>query len=134
MMLSFRDHKIQFSGIPAQDGGICIEIMVNPSEKRMCLLLSDKRNKDASPLKTRTIQPEIAYIDKCTLFIGRIYGMMGWNKNLNYLLKGYFTARTGGVAWMFRLNQAECMLVADYGMPKLPGQAPNDWVKGMVGV
>ena len=133
MMMSMRDGVIQFCGIPTQDTPVHIEIMVNPSEKRLCVIRSDERSKDASALKTRAIHPEILYIDRCAVFLHRMYDMMGWNNNLNYLLKGHFMNRSGDAAWMFKLNKAEAMLAASYETPMRPGQAPDDWVKGMVG-
>ena len=132
MMMSFRNHTIQFRGMPTQDGQTYLQMMVNPSEQRLCLILSDERRKDTFLLKTKAIQPGIAYIDQCAMFVSRIYDMMGWSKYLNYLLIGHYTNRTGGIAWMFRLDQAECLMVAKDEMPKLPGQAPRDWEKGMV--
>ena len=30
------------------------------------------------------------------------------------------------------LNKAKAMLAASYETPKMPGHAPDDWVKGMV--
>ena len=132
MMMSMRDGVIQFCGIPAQDSPVYIEILVNPTEKRLCVLRSNERSKEALALKTRAIHPEIFYIDRCAEFLRRMYDMMGWNNNLNYLLKGFFTNWPSDAAWTFKLSKAEAMLAVSYETPKMPGHAPDDWVKGMV--
>ena len=134
MTISASTGSIRMKGLPAREDGQPPYIRMLISEDRQKLLVQSAKKKMRYSVRMVTAEgdPDSYVIEKCGLFIDRLYRMMSWDFYLNYTLAGAPSELENARGLLFDLMETTA-LPYERPIPRSARQpVPREWAERMV--
>ena len=124
--------SIRFKGLAARDDGQLpyIRILIHKAQQKMMVQFVNKKTRDDVQPLVSDDDPNVSFIEKCGIFIDRLYRMMSWDSALDYTLTGTPSEIEDVPGVLFDLTESEAF---PYERRTYRRMAPGEWSERMVG-
>lgn len=134
MLLSAAEGSIQFRGLPAMEDGnpLSIQILIHQEKKILLLRPCPPEEKNAVRPVVSEAHPDVCAVEKCGLFLDRLYARMRWNLFKDYRLFAVPDNRLPVSGWLVDLSHKQEMPNRKLFPDLSRAYAPQEWSERMV--